>query len=153
MLVRRDGRHVVGSVRVSIVEGGRGRPARLLATLRDVTAEHEARGRRATAAALAAELGAADELTDVVAAAVAGLSVLFDGEATVSVVVGRQQHVFTASGPLAPVTSTPRWPAPSTPTRRRPTVSSDGDVDGILLTAGGAPRGAGSGCASRRPAR
>ena len=49
--VTATGRRVVGSVRVSLVEGGRNRPARLLATVRDVTAEHEARERRATAAA------------------------------------------------------------------------------------------------------
>src|SRR6478735_6685730 len=101
-LVTRDGRRVVGSVRVSPVEGGRNLPTRLLATVRDVTAEHEARERRATAAALAAELGSADELTDVVAAAVAGLSVLFGGDATVRVSAGRTEQVFTASGPLTP---------------------------------------------------
>ena len=107
-LLHRSGRRVVASVRVSLVEGGRNRPSRLLATVRDVTAEHEARERRATAAALAAELGAADELTDVVAAAVAGLSVLFGGDATVSVVAGRTEQVFTASGPLAPDHLDPR---------------------------------------------
>lgn len=139
VLVRRDGRHVVGSVRVSVVEGGRGRPARLLATVRDVTAEHEARARRATAAALAAELGTADELTDVVAAAVAGLSVLFDGEATVSVVVGREQHVFTTSGPLAPADLAPEVARTldADEAGNGTDDSGDGDVDGILLTAGG----------------
>ena len=144
VLVRRDGRHVVGSVRVSIVEGGRGRPARLLATLRDVTAEHEARGRRATAAALAAELGAADELTDVVAAAVAGLSVLFDGEATVSVVVGRQRarlHGIRAPRRRGDLDPEVARTLDADEAGRVPDVSSDGDVDGILLTAGGgAPR-------------
>jgi hypothetical protein len=126
-------------VRVSLVEGGRNRPSRLLATVRDVTAEHEARERRATAAALAAELGAADELTDVVAAAVAGLSVLFGGDATVSVVAGRTEQVFTASGPLAPDHLDPR--VADRLDADGDVDAGDGAVDGILLTAGGgAPR-------------
>ncbi len=142
-LLHRSGRRVVASVRVSLVEGGRNRPSRLLATVRDVTAEHEARERRATAAALAAELGAADELTDVVAAAVAGLSVLFGGDATVSVVAGRTEQVFTASGPLAPDHLDPRvadrLDADGDDAGTR--TPADGAVDGILLTAGGgAPR-------------
>ena len=36
-----------------------------------------------------------------VAAAVAGLSVLFGGDATVGVMVGRSEQLFTASGPVA----------------------------------------------------
>jgi PAS domain S-box-containing protein len=138
-LLHRSGREVVASVRVSLVEGGRNRPSRLLATVRDVTAEHEARERRATAAALAAELGAADELTDVVAAAVAGLSVLFGGDATVSVVAGRTEQVFTASGPLAPDHLDPR--VADRLDADGDVAAGDGAVDGILLTAGGgAPR-------------
>ena len=106
--MHRDGHRVVASVRVSVVDGGRRRPSLLLATLRDVTAEHEARQRRAMAARLAAELGAAEELTDVVAAAVAGLGILFAGDATVRVQVGSRQQVFTASGPLAAADLDPR---------------------------------------------
>ena len=139
VLGHRDGRRVVGSVRVNTVQGGRGRPSRLLATVRDVTAEHEARRRRARAAALAAELGSAQELTDVVAAAVAGLSVLLAGEATVSVVVGRREQVFTVSGPVAPGDLDPE-----VATRLAEGGCPEGGagaVDGILLTAGGeAPR-------------
>ena len=141
-LLHRDGRRVVGSVRVSTVQGGRGRPSRLLATVRDVTAEHEARKRRATAAALSAELGSAEELTDVVAAAVAGLSVLFLGEATVSVVVGSKEQVFTASGPLAPDDLDPTVAGRlEREGEGDAETAAEGDVDGILLTAGdGAPR-------------
>ena len=140
-LLHRDGRPVVGSVRVSTVRGGRGRPSRLLATVRDVTAEHEARNRRATAAALSAELGSAEELTDVVAAAVAGLSVLFGGEATVSVVVGRKEQVFTAFGPVDPGDLDPAVADRLDEGEADPQSAADGDVDGILLTAGvGAPR-------------
>ena len=139
-LLHRDGRRVVGSVRVSTVQGGRGRPARLLATVRDVTAEHEARTRRATAAALSAELGSAEELTEVVAAAVAGLSVLFVGDATVSVVVGRKEQVFTAFGPVAPDDLDPTV-AGRLEGDGDVEAAAEGDVDGILLTAGGgAPR-------------
>ena len=134
VLRHREGRRVVGSVRVSIVEGGRRQPSLVLATVRDVTLEHEARERRATAARLAAELGAADELTDVVAAAVAGLSVLFTGEATVSVVVGRQEHVFTASGPLVPGDLDPAAARALDGDDTEPV--GDGEVHGILLTAG-----------------
>ena len=135
VLVHRDGHRVVASVRVSVVDGGRRRPSLLLATVRDVTAEHDARQRRATAARLAAELGEAEELTDVVAAAVAGLGVLFAGDATVRVVVGERQHVFTSSGPLSPseldadvaraLGGGSDEPAP------------EGPVDGILLSADG----------------
>ncbi len=142
-LRHRDGREVVGSVRVSTVHGGRGRPARLLATVRDVTAEHEARRRRAMAAALSAELGSADELTDVVAAAVAGLSVLFGGEATVGVVVGRSDQLFTASGPVQRADLDPlvadRLDSDGGEAAGAP-VADGGDVDGILLTPGGDAR-------------
>ena len=143
-LRHRDGRRVVGSVRVSTVHSGRGRPARLLATVRDVTAEHEARQRRATAAALSAELGSADELTDVVAAAVAGLSVLFGGEATVGVVVGHSEQLFSASGPVARAELDPavadRFDGAEGADLSG--AAADGrDVDGILLAPGGdAPR-------------
>ena len=144
-LAHRSGRRVVASVRVSLVEGGRNRPARLLATVRDVTAEHEARERRATAAALAAELGAADELTDVVAAAVAGLSVLFGGDATVSVVRGAERaglHRLRPARSRPTSTRGSRSGSTSAPTRSPTrTFAADGAVDGILLTAvGGAPR-------------
>jgi len=150
-LRHRNGHRVVGSVRVSIVEGGRRQPSLLLATIRDVTLEHEARERRATAAGLAAELGAADELTDVVAAAVAGLSVLFSGDATISVAVGRQRHVFTASGPLAPGDLDPEVAreletddAGDVDDGERAELAEapvDGVVPGILLTTGdSAPR-------------
>jgi PAS domain S-box-containing protein len=142
VLLRRDGRRVVGSVRVSTVQGGRGRPSRLLATVRDVTAEHEARTRRARAAALSAELGSAEELTDVVAAAVAGLSVLFAGDATVSVVVGKDEQVFTVTGPVAAGDLDPRVAGRlDEPEGGGEETAAEGDVDGILLTAGGgAPR-------------
>ena len=135
-LRHRDGRRVVGSVRVSTVQGGRGRPSRLLATVRDVTAEHEARKRRATAAALSAELGSAEELTEVVAAAVAGLSVLFVGDATVSVVVGSKEQVFTAFGPVAPDDLDPTV-AGRLEGDGDVETAAEGVVDGILLTAGG----------------
>ncbi|MFL6176059.1 MAG: ATP-binding protein [Ornithinibacter sp.] len=143
-LRHRDGRRVVGSVRVSTVHGGRGRPTRLLATVRDVTAEHEARRRRATAAALSAELGSADELTDVVAAAVAGLSVLFGGDATVRVVVGRSEQLFSTSGPVGrgDVDEAVHGRLLGTGASRVGRSADDGDdhggeVDGILLAPGG----------------
>ena len=155
-LRHRDGRRVVGSVRVSTVHGGRGRPTRLLATVRDVTAEHEARQRRATAAALSAELGSADELTDVVAAAVAGLSVLFGGDATVGVVVGRSEQVFTASGPVDPGRPRPGGGRPAR--RRRGRGRRAGRPAAATSTAScsrrvATPHGAGSGSRSRCRAR
>ncbi len=142
-LRHRDGDRVVGSVRVSTVHGGRRRPTRLLATVHDVTAEHEARQRRATAAALSAELGSADELTDVVSAAVAGLSVLFGGDATVYVAEGRSEQLFTVSGPVTGDLLDPLVAERlrGTGGGEAATPSEDGDVDGILLTPGGdAPR-------------
>ncbi len=144
-LWHRDGRRLVGSMRVSTVHGGRGRPARLLATVRDVTAEHEARQRRATAAALSAELASADELTDVVAAAVAGLSVLFGGDATVCVVVGRSEQLFSASGPVTRADLDPlvaeRLDRADGAGGEEAGPAADGDVDSILLVPGGdAPR-------------
>ncbi len=143
-LRHRDGRQVIGSVRVGTVHGGRGRPTRLLATVRDVTAEHEARRRRAMAAALSAELGSADELTDVVAAAVAGLSVLFGGEATVGVAVGRGAQLFTASGPVDGADLDPAVADRldgAVGEEAGPSTALGGDVDGILLASGGdAPR-------------
>lgn len=133
VLAHRDGTRVVGSVRVSVVDGGRREPSLLLATVRDVTTEHEERARRAAAARLAAELSAADELTEVVAAAVAGLGVLFEGSATVRVVVGTRRHVFTASGPLAPRDLDVR--VAEALDAQPCETSHHGHVDGILLTA------------------
>ena len=134
VLAHRDGTRVVGSVRVSVVDGGRREPSLLLATVRDVTTEHDERARRAAAARLAAELGAADELTEVVAAAVAGLGVLFEGAATVRVVVGTQQHVFTASGPLGTDDLDGRVAEALDAEPCEP--PEHGHVDGILLAAG-----------------
>ena len=115
-----------------------------------MTAEHEARERRATAAALAAELGAADELTDVVAAAVAGLSVLFGGEATVSVVVGRTSRSSPHPVRSPPVTSTRGSRTGST----RTTTRTPAATQALTSTAScsrpvAAHPGAGSGSRSR----
>ncbi|GAA4404384.1 hypothetical protein GCM10023168_16950 [Fodinibacter luteus] len=96
-----DGRTVWVSLRVSVVDGGRLRPSFAIATVRDVTSDHEARVRRSAAACISTELSAAEDLTDVVATAVSGFGSLFAGEVTVRVDVGRERRLFTAAGPAA----------------------------------------------------
>jgi hypothetical protein len=69
-------------------------------TLRDVTRLHEARSRREAAARLSAEFGAAEDLEQVLSAAVAGFTELFDGDTTVRAISGRHDALFTATGPV-----------------------------------------------------
>jgi hypothetical protein len=77
-------------------------PAFIIGVVRDVTFQRESRERRARAAALAAELAGADDLEQVVGAAVAGFSVLFDGAATVRVTAGETDLLFTPDGVAHP---------------------------------------------------
>jgi ANTAR domain len=102
--------------------------------VRDVTAEHEGRERRAAAARVAAELSAADDLTDVVATVVSGFGELFDGEVRVRVVVGGEQRVFTTRGPgNEPTEHVSRHPPAVRVTCRaeREGAGADGTVDGV----------------------
>jgi PAS domain S-box-containing protein len=99
-LVAKDGRDVW-------VEGGSHRlepagdhPTLVITSFRDVTREHWSRERRVAAAALAAEFSTADDLTNVLTAAVAGFAELFDGDSTVRVMAEAEDHVFTAAGPV-----------------------------------------------------
>ena len=135
LLRHRDGHCVRVAARVSLVDGGRRRPSLVLCTLRDVTAEHEARQRRHAAALMGAELAAADELGDVLGTAVAGFGDLFDGEATVRVLVGGRDHVFTASGPLDPGALTLEVARALAADPAAPVA--DEPVPGILLVGGG----------------
>ena len=98
-LTHADGSPVWVRLRVGVVDGGRLGPSFAIATVRDVGPEHLARERRAAAARIAEEFSGADDLTDVLATAVSGFGELFGGDATVRVVVGGEQRVFTASGP------------------------------------------------------
>ena len=102
--------HAGAEARVSGLEGGADdylvKPfdlaelrARLVAVLRrPAQREQEARKRRDRAAAFASELAAAVDLEQVVVAAVAGFSVLFDGTATVRVTGGEADLLFTPDG-------------------------------------------------------
>jgi PAS domain S-box-containing protein len=136
VLRHRDGHPVRVSARVSVVRGTRRQPSLVLCTLRDVTAEHEARQRRHAAARMGAELAADDDLADVLATAVAEFGALFAGEATVRVVVGGRDHVFTPSGPLDPGELDPRVSSALAAAGAEPTAG-DGPVPGILLVGGG----------------
>ncbi|MGN6752639.1 MAG: ATP-binding protein [Intrasporangium sp.] len=82
------------------VEGGPDTEPLVVITLRDVTRLHEARSRREAAARLSAEFGAAEDLEQVLSAAVAGFTELFDGDTTVRATAGRHDALFTATGPV-----------------------------------------------------
>lgn len=122
--------------------------ARLGAVLRR-PAQHdqEARERRDRAASLAFELEAAAELEQVVVAAVAGFSVLFDGAAAVRVTAGEADLLFTLDGVADPeslpsgirdLLSPSSQPVqPAQPARvRAPVVAGEPDPvrTGLLLT-------------------
>jgi DNA-binding response OmpR family regulator len=79
--------------------------ARLAAVLRR-PAQHdlEARERRDRATAFASELAASTDLEQVVVAAVAGFSILFDGAAAVRVTAGKADLLFTLDGVADPET-------------------------------------------------
>jgi CheY-like chemotaxis protein len=108
--------HAGADARVSGLEGGADdylvKPfdlaelrARLVAVLRrPAQREREARERRDRATAFATELGAAVDLEQVVVAAVAGFSVLFDGTAAVRVTGGEADLLFTPDGVADPAT-------------------------------------------------
>ncbi|EWT01244.1 hypothetical protein N865_05535 [Intrasporangium oryzae NRRL B-24470] len=97
-LRRRNGSDVWVSVAAAGVPDASDHPGFLLGTFRDETRERESRFRRSLAARLAVELAKAEDLEQVLSSAVTGFSVLFDGEATVRVAVGRRDVVFTPSG-------------------------------------------------------
>ena len=101
-LVTKAGRKVWVTASARQVDGGPDNAALIVVALRDVTREHEGRARREAAARLSADLGTAEDLEQVLTAAVAGFSELFDGDSTVRVLAGKQHEVFTAAGPLPP---------------------------------------------------
>ena len=127
-LTHTDGRTVWVRLRVGVVDGGRLGPSFAIATLRDVSAEHVARARRAAAARIAEEFTGADDLTDVLATAVSGFGELFGGDVTVRVVVAGERRVFTASGPSDPAGDEADGP-PIPPELRAP----DAPVGDIVL--------------------
>lgn len=138
----RDGRLLWTSVRSSAVpspEGG----SLYVANIRDVTREHKGRERRALAAALSAELAAADSLDAVVSVAVNGFSALFNGDSTVRVVAAPGTHptIVDSSGPMdeANLSDAVRQGL-STPLEMSDTVEV---VKGLLI----APTGAEAECA------
>ncbi len=101
-LRNRQGRTVWASFHGGVVEvPGRGRTA-ILKTLRDVTRDHAALGRRQDAARVVADLAAAEHLDQLVGTAVDGLHVLFGGDSTVQVACAGESRTFTASGPVEP---------------------------------------------------
>lgn len=99
-LVTKWGRRVWVSTAARQVEGGPENPPLIVVTLRDVTREHDGRARREAAARLSADFGTAEDLEQVLMAAVAGFSELFDGDSTVRALAGAHDVVFTAGGPV-----------------------------------------------------
>ncbi|GAA6527657.1 ATP-binding protein [Intrasporangium sp. DVR] len=99
-LVTKDGRDVWVRLSTREVESIGDQPNYVVMTLQDVTREHAARQRRQAAATLSAEFGGADDLEQVLEAAVTGFAELFDGDSTVRALAGPEEHVFTAAGPV-----------------------------------------------------
>jgi PAS domain S-box-containing protein len=95
---RRDGSAAWVNMTVSLVPADADHPALVVGVARDWTRERESRMRRSLAARLAVELSKADDLEQVISAAVTGFSVLFDGSATVRVTAGRQDLVLSPTG-------------------------------------------------------
>jgi PAS domain S-box-containing protein len=100
-LARRDGSRAWVSTTSSVIPASGMHPTLVVNVVRDTTLQHEGEQRRARAAALAAELRSAQELEQVVSAAIAGFSVLFDGIATVQVAGGSEAErlYFKPQGP------------------------------------------------------
>jgi len=99
-LVTKDHRDVWVRLSTREVESVGGQPNYVVMSLQDVTREHAARARRQAAAALSAEFGRAEDLEQVLEAAVTGFADLFDGDSTVRALAGPEEHVFTAAGPV-----------------------------------------------------
>ncbi|MFP5416236.1 MAG: ANTAR domain-containing protein [Actinomycetes bacterium] len=110
------------------IPGETGTPA-WATILRDVTAEHDSRVRRAAAAELAGRFALAHDLTAVLITAVDGFTELFDGDSVVEVSLGQRRTLFTASGPVQEVAVLPeelqRIPDADPPRGER--------LDGILI--------------------
>jgi len=98
---RRDGSPVWVSVASSAVEVPGEGPGLQVTTVRDVTREHAARERRATAALVAGEFATGEDLDQMLSAAVAGFGEVFEGRAVVEVVTSTTDEVFTEVGPVS----------------------------------------------------
>jgi PAS domain S-box-containing protein len=146
-LTRRDGGTSWVSLTASVIPANGLHPALVVGVARDITAQRRAQARRARAASLAAELTGAQELEQVLAAAVAGFSVLFHGTATLRVpseVAGRDLF-FTPSGPVAADALDP-WARAAlvrgdVPDELPDTLAAGGPGDGSRATSGAAPDG------------
>jgi hypothetical protein len=101
-LQSRDGRRVWVRAGGRAVEDAFSSDRLVVITLRDVTRWHEGRARRESAARLSAELGTAEDLEQVLTAAVSGFRELFAGDAVVRAVAGAHDELFTAAGPARP---------------------------------------------------
>jgi len=99
-LIAKDGGEVWVQVESHRIEPTGDQPGYTVLGLRDVTREHAARARRLAAAELSAGFSAADDLDQVLEAAVSGFADLFDGDSTVRAMAGPEEHVFTVAGPV-----------------------------------------------------
>ncbi len=70
-------------------------PIAYLRTVRDITKEKEAQGRRAAAAQVSADFATTDDLATLLGVAEHGFSLLFDGETTILLTVRGREHLFS----------------------------------------------------------
>lgn len=81
--------------------------ARVLALMRDVTRERDARQRRAWAAQISTDLVAAADIDTVLGVAEHGFGVLFDGGSTVQLNIGEEQPVALRDGTVVDLADLP----------------------------------------------
>ncbi|GAA2480809.1 ATP-binding protein [Terrabacter carboxydivorans] len=92
-ILRRGGGEAWVHVRSASVPGTADHDGFIIAVVRDETRERESRMRRELAARIAVDLATADDLDQVLATAVTGFTVLFDGEVTLSVSPSKGESV------------------------------------------------------------
>jgi hypothetical protein len=93
-ILRRGGGEAWVNVRSASVPGTAEYDGFIIVVLRDETREHESRMRRELAARIAVDLATADDLDQVLATAVTGFTVLFDGSVTLRVSPTKQESVL-----------------------------------------------------------
>lgn len=101
-ILRRGGGEAWVHVRSASVPGTAEYDGFIIVVLRDETRERESRMRRELAARIAVDLATADDLDQVLATAVTGFTVLFDGAVTLRVsTTKRETVVLSPRGPVA----------------------------------------------------
>jgi len=133
-ILRRGGGEAWVNVRSASVPGTAEYDGFIIVVLRDETREHESRMRRELAARIAVDLATADDLDQVLATAVTGFTVLFDGAVTLRVSPTKQEAVLLSPrGRVSPDDLDPAVRRGLESSRRSHDVIVGEKRDGLLL--------------------